>query len=344
MSEHTPAGLTLGTGVIVIFKRPWVVEKNLPGIHHITAIAGDPQPNVDFYAGLLGLRLVKLTVNFDDPGTYHLYYGDGAGHPGTILTFFPWPHAPKGRRGTGQVTATAFAVPPRALEYWSKRLRENGVSYTRPADRFGEPVIAFSDPDGLGIELISTATVSSDRAYDAGPVPLEFAIHGFHSATLTQEGHHATAALLTSTMTFQAVQQEGNRFRYAAASGGAGALVDLICAPEQRPGRVAVGTVHHIAWRAPDDSQQLAWQEELARAGYNVTPVIDRKYFLSIYFREPGSVLFEIATDPPGFAVDEAPEALGSRLQLPPWLEPSRAALEAVLPPLRLPAPAPAVS
>jgi glyoxalase family protein len=320
------------------------MSKEIPGIHHITAIAGDPQPNLDFYAGLLGLRLVKLTINYDDPGTYHLYYGDGVGHPGTILTFFPWPKAPRGRHGTGQVTATAFAVPHDAIEYWTKRLGEHGIAHKGPAGRFGEQVISFSDPDGLGIELIAARAVSTERAYAAGPVPLEYAIHGFHSATLTEEGHQRTAALLTETMQFKLVQQEGNRYRYAAGGGGAGAVADLVCAPEERPGRVAVGTVHHIAWRTPDDRQQLEWQQELARAGYNVTPIIDRKYFHSIYFREPGNVLFEIATDPPGFAVDEAPEELGSKLQLPPWLEPSRAELQAALPPLRLPAAAHRVS
>ena len=301
----------------------------IPGIHHITAIAGDPQRNVDFYAGLLGLRLVKLTINFDDPGTYHLYYGDGLGHPGTILTFFPWPKAGRGRHGAGQVTATAFAVPKGAITYWTKRLPEH-----KPFERFGEPGLSFFDPDGLGIELIATESVNPERAYADGPVPLECAIHGFHSATLAEEGYESTAALLTQTMGFKLTGQEGNRFRYAAGSGAA----DVLCAPEEPPGRVAVGTVHHIAWRTANDEQQRVWRDELARRDYNVTPVIDRKYFHSIYYREPGGILFEIATDPPGFAVDEAPEELGSRLQLPPWLESSREQLLAILPPLRLPA------
>lgn len=310
------------------------------GIHHITAIAGEPQANIDFYAGVLGLRLVKLTVNFDDPGTYHLYYGDGVGSPGTILTFFPWPGAPRGRRGTGQVTATAFTVPADAAGYWAERLAQHEVAFQRSSPRFGEPVISFSDPDGMSVEVIASAEASDVRVYNGGPVPLRYAIRGFHSATLTEEGYQKTASLLSETMGFKLLGQEGNRFRYAVASGQPAAMVDVLCTPEERRGSVLVGTVHHIAWRTPDDPQQSAWLQELSRLGYNVSPVMDRKYFHSIYFREPGGILFEIATDPPGFAVDESPEQLGTRLVLPAWLEASRAQLESVLPPLKLPAPA----
>jgi len=313
------------------------MNKQILGIHHITAIAGNPQTNLDFYAGVLGLRLVKLTVNFDDPGTYHLYYGDGAGHPGTILTFFPWPSAPKGRRGAGQVTETAFAVPENALVFWTARLTEHAIAFDGPFDRFGEQAIAFSDPDGMRIELIATKLASSERAYQAGPVPLEFAIRGFHGATLTESDERGTVALLTDTMGFRLVAQNGARSRYAVDSSEAAGLVDVVHAPKERQGRVLVGSVHHIAWRTADDSQQIAWMNELGNRHYGVTPVIDRKYFHSIYFREPGNILFEIATDPPGFAVDEAAETLGTHLVLPAWLEPERARLEAVLPPLRLP-------
>jgi len=291
---------------------------------------------LDFYAGLLGLRLVKLTINFDDPGTYHLYYGDRIGHPGTIMTFFPWPKAPRGRKGTGQVTATSFAVSSDAIPYWVDRLDEHRIAHGGVSQRFGEQVLSFSDPDGLSIELIATANITAERAYVDGPVPPQYAIHGFHSATLTEAGYQRTAELLTDTMGFRLVQQEGNRFRYAAHSGDAGAIADVVCAPEERPGRVAVGTVHHIAWRTVDDAHQDAWQKELARLDYDVTPIIDRKYFHSIYYREPGGILFEIATDPPGFAVDEAPAELGSKLQLPPWLESAREELLVILPPLRL--------
>jgi glyoxalase family protein len=310
------------------------MEERILGIHHVTAIAGDPQTNLDFYAGVLGLRLVKLTVNFDDPGTYHLYYGDGAGHPGTIMTFFPWPDAPQGRRGTGQVTETAFAVPHDAVDFWTERLAERRIKFER-CDRFGERVIALSDPDGLGIELIGAESTRDDRAYQAGPVPLEFAIRGFHSATLKQADHRNTAALLTGTMGFKLVGQEGDRFRYAADSNEAAGLVDVLRAPDERSGRAPVGTVHHVAWRTPDDEQQLHWHTELSRLNYGVTPVIDRKYFHSIYYREPGGILFEIATDPPGFMVDQKEEDLGSKLVLPAWLEPERDRLERVLPPLR---------
>ena len=312
--------------------------RQILGIHHITAIAGDPQTNLDFYAGVLGLRLVKLTVNFDDPGTYHLYYGDGVGHPGTILTFFPWPQAPQGRRGTGQVTETAFAIAENAVGYWTARLAEQRVAFLGPFDRLGEQVISFSDPDGMGIELITTKATRDDRAYQAGPVPLPFAVRGFHSATLSQADHRETAALLTDTMGFKLMAQDGDRFRYTADSGEPAGLVDVLRAPDERQGRVLVGTVHHIAWRTADDEQQRSWRTELTRLNYGVTPVVDRKYFHSIYYREPGGVLFEIATDPPGFSVDEAPEDLGSKLVLPAWLEPERKRLEVVLPPLRLPA------
>jgi glyoxalase family protein len=312
------------------------LKREILGIHHVTAIAGDPQKNLDFYGGVLGLRLVKLTVNFDDPGTYHLYYGDGAGHPGTILTFFPWPDAPKGRRGTGQVTETAFAIPENAVGYWTARLAERGIRFDGPTERFGEQVISVSDPDGLAIELIATKVVRDDRAWQAGPVPLEFAIRGFHSATLRESDRAATARLLTDTMGFHLVGQEGNRYRYAVDSGEAANLVDVLHAPEERFGRVLVGSVHHIAWRTPDDAQQQDWLRELSRLEYGVSPVMDRKYFHSIYYREPGNILFEIATDPPGFAVDEAPEKLGTHLVLPPWLEADRPRIETVLPRLSI--------
>jgi catechol 2,3-dioxygenase-like lactoylglutathione lyase family enzyme len=280
---------------------------------------------------------VKLTVNFDDPGTYHLYYGNGTGTPGTIITFFPWPKAPRGRHGTGQVTATAFAIPGSALDFWMNRLEAHGISFVGPVERMGESAITFLDPDGLKIELIATARVSSDKAYQGGPIALEQAIHGFHTATLSEEAYQKTATLLTDTMGFKQVAEEGNRFRYAAGTGEPGAMVDVLCAPEESRGGVLVGTVHHIAWRTPDDEQQREWLREITRLGYNASPVMDRKYFHSIYFREPGGVLFEIATDSPGFAVDEPQEKLGTSLVLPPWLEPGRARLEAVLPPLKLP-------
>jgi glyoxalase family protein len=314
------------------------MENSIPGIHHVTAIAGDPQANIDFYAGILGLRLVKLTVNFDDPTTYHLYYGDGQGHPGTILTFFPWPNAMRGRIGTGQVTVTSFAVPEGSLQFWEKYLDQRRLNCKREQSAVGEELLAFTDPDGLQLELVSTSRADPDRIWGHGPVPPEFAIRGFHHITLTEEGYQRTAELLTETMGFRLIESKGNRFRYTTSSASAsqaGTIVDVLCTPAGRPGLVAVGTVHHVAWRTPTDEQQAEWRRALSH--YNVTPIIDRKYFHSIYFREPGGVLFEIATDPPGFAIDEPAETLGSRLVLPGWLEPHRAELEEILPKVRLP-------
>ncbi len=313
-------------------------ETRIPGIHHVTAIAGEPQTNIDFYAGVLGLRLVKLTVNFDDPTTYHLYYGDGQGHPGTILTFFPWPGAMQGRIGNGQVTLTSFAVPERALEYWRRRFHQHSIECQERRSLFEERALTFTDPDGLHLELVSSPDANPDRAWEHGPVAVEFALRGFHHVTLSEEGYERTADLLTETMGFRLVDSGGNHFRYATPSGGAGSIVDVVGTPAGRAGRVAVGTVHHVAWRAPTEQDQLEWHSTLTSRQYNVTPVIDRKYFHSIYFREPGGVLFEIATDPPGFAVDEPADCLGSHLVLPAWLEPSRAELERVLPKVRLPA------
>jgi catechol 2,3-dioxygenase-like lactoylglutathione lyase family enzyme len=310
------------------------VTKEILGIHHITAIAGDPQANHEFYVGKLGLRLIKLTVNFDDPGTYHLYYGDGAGTPGTIITFFPWPQAPRGRHGTGQVTAAAFAVPADSMDYWADRLKRHGIAFRSSSPHFGEPVLSFFDPDGLNVELVASEGTVVDRAYQGGPIPLSYAIRGLHSATLMEEGYRNTAALLSETMGFRLIGQEGNRSRYAIGSGAPGTIVDVLCAPEERRGSVLAGTVHHIAWRTPDGAQQSDWLLELIRRGHNVSPIMDRKYFHSIYYREPGGILFEIATDTPGFAVDEPLEHLGTKLVLPDWLEARRGELEATLPPL----------
>jgi glyoxalase family protein len=309
------------------------------GIHHVTAIARDPQRNVDFYAGVLGLRLVKLTVNYDDPTTYHLYYGDGQGHPGTIMTFFPWPGAVGGRIGTGQLTVTSFAVPEKSLGYWKDRLTKRGTPVQETRSEFDENSLFFTDPDGLQLELVATPDANPDHTWNGGPVPADFAIQGFHHVTLSENGYEQTATLLTDTLGFKRLQVQGARFRYAATSGHPGTMVDLICAPEGPPGRVAAGTVHHVAWRTPTDDQQVKWRETVRDLQYDVTPIIDRTYFHSIYFREPGGVLFEIATDPPGFAVDEPAEKIGTSLVLPQWLESERSELERVLPPIRLPNP-----
>jgi glyoxalase family protein len=309
----------------------------IPGIHHVTAIAGAPQANLDFYGGVLGLRLVKRTVNFDDPGTYHLYYGDERGSPGTLLTFFPWPGAPRGRRGASQLTAITLAVPPAALDFWVARLAASGVDVGGPEERFDEQVLSFADPDGLLLELAVPPTPDPREPWAEGPVPPEHAIRGVHAVTLSEQGFESTTALLTRGLAFEAVAQDGHRYRYRAAGGGPGSVVDVLCLPDAAPGRIAVGTVHHVAWRTPDDVRQLAWRRQIVELGLDVTPVLDRRYFQSIYFREPGGVLFEIATDSPGFATDESLDALGMGLMLPPWLESRRDWIEQHLQPLKMP-------
>lgn len=313
------------------------MSKVIAGIHHVTAIASDPQQNLDFYAGVLGLRLVKLTVNFDDPGSYHLYYGDEVGSPGTIMTFFSWPGAYRGHTGTAQVSVTAFSVPAASLIYWRERLQQDGVTVEQSGRRFNEEVLSFTDPDGLRLELVAAATSDTRPVWSQGPVPAEHAIRGFFNATLNEQGHESTARLLTQTMGLRLVGEESNRFRYESGEGGVGAIVDVLVQPDAPRGRMGTGTVHHIAWRVKDDAEELAWRAELVRLGLGVSPVMDREYFHSIYYREPGGVLFEIATDEPGFAINEPVEQLGSQLMLPPWMEPQREIIEARVLPLRLP-------
>ena len=309
----------------------------IAGLHHLTAIVADPQQNVDFYTRVLGLRLVKQTVNFDDPGTYHLYYGDEAGTPGTILTFFPWPGAPQGRRGTGQIIAISFSIPATALDYWIDRLSKHGVAITGPTTRFDEQGLSFFDPHGLSLELVAHRDEELRRGWEKGPIPQAFAIRGFSSVTLAEAQQERTATMLTDVLGFRLIAQEGNRFRYEVSAGGPGAHVDVLSLPDQPRGRIAVGTVHHVAWRTQDDAHQLAWRHHLLENGNDVTPVRDRQYFHSIYFHEPGGVLFEIATDPPGFSIDEPVEQLGTHLKLPPWLEPRRSQIENGLPPIHVP-------
>jgi glyoxalase family protein len=299
----------------------------IPGIHHVTAIASDAQANYDFYVGFLGLRLIKKTVNFDDPTTYHLYYGDATGAPGTILTFFPWQGARRGRKGTGQPTVISFAVPVGSLSYWHDRARERAVAVEGPRRNFEQDYLTVNDPDGLRVELVEV-----DR-------PGEHAILGFHSVVLDEEGYERTAELLTETMGFRLAAEKGNRFRFTTGDGGPGSMLDVLCLPAGQRGTMGAGTVHHVAWRTQDDNAQASWRDRIAAAGLNVTPIIDRVYFHSIYFREPGGVLFEIATDGPGFMVDEDQAHLGSELKLPPWYETMRNQIESVLPPLRTSAP-----
>ena len=317
------------------------MKEKIAGLHHVTAIASDPQRNVDFYVGLLGLRLVKRTVNFDDPGTYHFYFGDARGTPGTILTFFPWPGARRGHRGVGQIEATAFAISRDSVGYWLARFKEQHVTAEKTSARFGEEVIRFTDPDGLLLELIAADSPGKVESWadPSAAGPAERSLRGFHSVSAALEGYERTAQLLTGSFGYRLVKESGNRFRFAAPSeSGPGRIVDLLCMPDSRPGHVAGGSVHHIAFRAKDDDEQLQWRQHLVELGYNVTPVIDRIYFHSIYFREPGGVLFEIATEPPGFTLDETIEELGSKLRLPPWLESARSKIETILPAIHVPA------
>lgn len=304
-----------------------------PGIHHVTAIASDPGTNLEFYTGVLGLRLVKKTVNFDDPGTYHLYYGDGVGTPGTILTFFSFPGARRGVRGVGQATSTSFSVPEGSLGWWLERLERYGVPRDEPVERFDEEVLTFLDPDGLKLELVAHDGAGEVAHWQEGPVPPERAIRGFHSVALTLGSTRPTADLLVEGLGLEAAGEAAGRSRFRGTA-PIGARVDLIQSSGSSRGTVAAGTVHHVAFRVPSEEEQLAWRDQLIGAGLGVTPVRDRRYFRSIYFREPGGVLFEIATDPPGFTADETVQELGSSLKLPPWLEPHRGEIEAALPPI----------
>jgi glyoxalase family protein len=309
------------------------------GLHHVTAIASDPQRNLDFYVDLLGLRLVKRTINFDDPRTYHFYYGDRRGTPGTILTFFPWPNARRGGRGTGQIDATGFTMPPGSFGYWLERLKQNHVSAERTPKRFGQDIIRFADPDGLMLELIASEPASEVEAWPESSVPAEHSLRGFHSVSAALEGYERSAKLLLEVFGYELAQEEANRFRFSARNTtGPGRMIDLLCMPDTQRAHGGAGTVHHIAFRTPDDTSQRACREQLVELGFNVSPVMDRTYFHSIYFREPGGILFEIATDPPGFAADETVEELGNKLRLPPWMEKARAQIEEVLPPIALPA------
>jgi catechol 2,3-dioxygenase-like lactoylglutathione lyase family enzyme len=307
------------------------------GIHHITAIAGDPQRNLDFYAGTLGLRLVKLTVNFDDPASYHFYYGDEVGHPGSILTFFPWPGGSRGRQGTGQAATVALAITPASLGFWIERLLAQGIKYGGPTRRFEEQILALSDPDGLLLELVATPRVLGTPPWAGGPLPAEHAIRGLHGTTLWEDGDTGSADFLTGTLGFEPADEDGGLLRFQSADSGAGTVVYLRRAQGFWAGGIGVGTVHHVAFRAASDRAQLDKRAEIEAQGLGITPVIDRRYFHSVYFREPGGVLFEIATDAPGFAIDEPVAELGTHLKLPPAYEPSRLEIERALPPVRLP-------
>ena len=303
------------------------------GIHHVTAIAGPARRNIEFYTRTLGLRLVKKTVNFDDPGTYHLYYGDEEGRPGTILTFFPWEYVAPGRVGVGQAQETRFRVPEGALGYWTQRLVEQGVPHQAPEKRFGETVLPFKDRDGLALALVAVPGAEGEPAWSGGEVPVEHAIRGFHSVGLLLEDAAPTGAILTDVLGFAESAREGSVVRFRAGDTAVGGIVDIRAAGGFLPGRMGGGSVHHVAFRAADDAAQAEMARKLARDHrLPTTEQTDRNYFRSVYFREPGGVLFEIATDEPGFAVDEPVAALGQALKLPAFLEGSRERIEAALP------------
>ena len=308
----------------------------LLGIHHITAIAGEPQQNLDFYAGVLGLRFVKRTVNFDDPSSYHFYFGDRTGRPGTALTFFPWPGAQRGTRGTGQVVATSFAIPSDAIDFWKDRFKQQRVLSEEIAERFGDVVLRFADPDGLILELIASANPDDVDLEYKSDVPREFAIHGFHTPTFEVRKADKTIRLL-EMLGFELLVEDETRHRFSVNQLSTSSHVDVVERPGGAFGVNSAGTVHHIAFRCADEDEQLHWREKVAERGLHVTPVIDRQYFHSIYFREPGGILFEIATDKPGFTADEPVESLGESLKLPPQYEAHREEIARSLPPITLP-------
>ncbi|OHE80991.1 MAG: diguanylate cyclase [Verrucomicrobia bacterium RIFCSPLOWO2_12_FULL_64_8] len=305
---------------------------HLLGLHHVTAIASNPPRHVDFYTRVLGLRLVKKTVNFDDPGTYHLYYGDYAASPGSLLTFFFWGDLRRGRLGAGQVSATAFSVPAGSLPFWRKRLQTQGFVPAEPTARFEAQVLAFTDPDGLVLELLATAEPDPRTPAPHPEIPSEHGIRGFHGVTLAVADAGPTAQFLTEVMGYRRLAQGKYRTRFTVGDGRPGSFVDVHDDPALPRALPGSGTVHHVAFRAPDAAEQRNALEELVASGHDVSPVMDRKYFQSIYYREPQGILLEIATDPPGMNVDEPLDQLGRRLALPPWYETHRAEIEASLP------------
>jgi glyoxalase family protein len=327
-------------GSCIHYDKERLMSSAIPGLHHITAVAGSAQANLDFYVGTLGQHLVKKTVNFDDPSTYHLYYGNRVGSPGTILTFFPFADAGLGRSGVGMASAFAYAVPKGGLDAWLGHLRERGVEVEEPVMRLGERMLSVRDPDGLRIELIET-----DIAVTPGD-PIEGTVEsGFHSVTLWLRDFAPTARVLTEIFGYVEEGHESGggegasleRLRFRSPRGERGSIVDLVRTAVQSTGRPAAGTIHHVAFRAQTDEIQREWRDRVKAAGLDITPVIDRQYFNAIYFREPGGILFEIATDPPGFAVDEKSGELGTALKLPAKYEAHRTEIERILPQIRTP-------
>lgn len=310
------------------------MEDRILGLHHITAIAGDAQRNYDFYTKVLGLRLVKKTVNFDDPGTYHFYYGNENGTPGTILTFFPWTNVKPGKIGTGMATDIGYAVPAGSLDFWNDQFDKYQVRFGQTDEQFGEQILRFEDPDGLRLQLVVPANADNRTPWETNEIKKDVAIKGFHSIVLTLRNIKPTASILTDIFGYKLLKQEGNRYRFVTDAIEHAAIVDLVEEPEVTHGLVAGGTNHHVAFRVKNEEQLMHFREKIAGKGHNITPKIDRNYFFSLYFREPGGVLFEVATDNPGFAIDENVNELGTHLKLPAQYEAERATIEKVLPKL----------
>jgi len=307
------------------------------GIHHVTCIAGNAQENLDFYVSMLGMRLVKRSVNQDDPGTYHLFYADRTGTPGTDFTFFPWSNMEPGHLGIGLTVEVSFAVPPGSFKYWQKRFEEAGIECGKPESRFDEMALPFTDPHGLQLALVETSDERPFVPWEASPVPPECQVRGMHAVRLWERQIEPTTALLTQCMGFRLLGSEDGWQRYGVEGGVSGQLIDVKELPDERGGQWGTGTVHHVAWRVKDTEEQMSLRNVLLEAGLRPTPQIDRFWFKSVYYKEPGGVLFELATDGPGFDRDEDMEHLGEQLILPPWLETQRKEIEAALPPLEMP-------
>jgi len=310
------------------------MENRILGLHHVTAIAGMAKRNLDFYTKTLGLRFLKKTVNFDDPGTYHFYFGDEIGSAGTILTFFPWEGIRQGRKGAGMATEIGYAVPEGSFDFWMKRFDAHNVIYNKPSEKFGEKYLSFLDPDGLKLELVIPKQADERQPWETPEVNASVATRGFHNITLTLNNVKPTAEILTDVFGYKLLEQSGNRYRYITDAVTTANIIDLVELPNEARGTGAGGTVHHIAFRVKDEATLMQFHEKVARRGLNITQKIDRNYFYSLYFREPGGVLFEIATDNPGFMVDEPKDELGTHLMLPSQYEGRRAEIEAVLPKL----------
>ena len=309
-----------------------IMNNKVLGIHHITAIAGNAKRNFDFYTKVLGLRFIKKTVNFDDPGTYHFYFGDEVGTPGTILTFFPWEGITKGKQGKGMATEIGYSAPDKSLEFWRERFKGHSVFVTGSGIRFGEEYLSFEDPDGLPLTLIVPKSGDKRKPWETKEVKADAATRGFHSITLSLSSISATAKVLTDVFDYTLLAQEGNRYRYHTHAIAGASVVDLVEVPEMARGINAGGTVHHVAFRVETEEMLMDYREKVIQHGLSITPKIDRNYFFSLYFREPGGVLFELATDNPGFAIDEPVDELGTHLKLPPQYEGNRAEIEKVLP------------